>query len=56
MFMTNNIQCILVDFLEILATHVQYRFARTNGGSTNTTRFVFQAPLIITPYTLLENA
>ena len=32
------VQCSSVDLLEILATHVQRRFAQANGGSTNTTR------------------
>ena len=31
----NNIECSSVDFLEILAVHVQYGFMQANGGSTN---------------------
>ena len=38
-----NIQGISVDLIEILAGHVQHRFAQANGGSTNTTRVVFHA-------------
>ena len=34
----SNIQCSSVDLLEILAIHVQHRFAQANGGSINTTR------------------
>ena len=36
-----------VDFLEILATHVQHGFDQANGGSINTTRVhAFQALLL----------
>ena len=40
-----------MDFLEVLATFVQHRFAQANGGSTNTTKaYAFHALLLPSKY------
>ena len=43
----SNIQCSSVDLLEILAIHVQHRFAQANVGSTSTTRVHAFHPLLL---------
>ena len=38
------------ELLEVLATHVQHRFAQATGGSTNTIGVTFYALLVRSKY------